>query len=170
MGGISRTVVAVGVAALGTLGVTACDSDSTKTTATTTSGGSVAGFGRAAEATAATRTVEVHILATRRYEPSSLNVTPGQTVTFKVVNDDPKVIHEFVLGDDKAQDDYEKLMEGMGTTPMKMNDKANLVNIDPGQTEELTWTFPSTKGATVIFGSHEPGDYAAGLKGTITVE
>jgi uncharacterized cupredoxin-like copper-binding protein len=169
MGWIGHSLVAVGLAAVGTLGATACDNDSTKTTATTTSGGSVEGYGRAAEATKATRTVEVHILASRRYEPSSVSVKPGDTVTFKVVNDDPAVIHEFVLGDDKVQDDYEKLMVGMGTMPMKMNDKANLVNVDPGQTEQLTWTFPSTKGSTVIFGSHEPGDYAAGLKGTVTV-
>jgi uncharacterized cupredoxin-like copper-binding protein len=131
-------------------------------------GGSSGGYGKAGDPAKASRVVDVHIRPTRQYEPAAITVKPGETVTFRVMNDD-KTIHEFLLGDKKAQDAYEKEMKGMGTTPMKMADTANLRNIDPGQAEEITWAFPSKKGATVLYGSHEPGDYAGGLRGTITV-
>jgi uncharacterized cupredoxin-like copper-binding protein len=52
---------------------------------------------------------------------------------------------------------------------MKVADQPNLIDLDPGQTKQLTWKFPDKKGATVLYGSHSPGEYAAGLKGTITV-
>lgn len=127
-----------------------------------------AGSGQAGDATKATRTTDIHITTAHRYDPSSVAVSPGETVTFNVINDDT-ALHEFVIGDDKVQNDYEKLMAGMGTTPMKMADKPNVVDVDPGQSKKLTWTFPTKKGTTVIYGSHQPGDYAGGLKGTVTV-
>ncbi len=132
-------------------------------------GGSSGGSGTAGDPAKASRVVDVHIRPTRQYEPAAMTVKPGETVTFRVMNDDAKAIHEFVLGDKKAQDAYEKEMKAMGKAPMKMADQPNLRNIDPGQAEEITWAFPSKKGATVFYGSHEPGDYAGGLKGTITV-
>jgi uncharacterized cupredoxin-like copper-binding protein len=76
-------------------------------------------------------------------------------------------LHEFVLGDAKVQDDHEKEMKDMAPENMKMADTANAVDVDPGETKELTWTFP--KKGTVIFGCHVPQHYAGGMKGTITV-
>jgi len=52
---------------------------------------------------------------------------------------------------------------------MEVADRPNLIDLDPGQTKQLTWKFPDKKGATVIYGSHVPGDYTGGLKGSITV-
>ena len=51
---------------------------------------------------------------------------------------------------------------------MKVADKPNLIDLDPGQTKSLTWKFPG-KATTVIYGSHVPGDYTGGLKGIVTV-
>jgi|GEM_PF-2703194 len=131
-------------------------------------GSSAAGYGKAGTLASSSRTVVVHILASHRYDPSALGVNPGETVTFKVVNDDTN-LHEFVLGDQKAQDAHEKEMAGMGMANMKMADTANRIDLAGGETKQLAWTFPSDKGVTVIYGSHVPGDYASGLKGAITV-
>jgi hypothetical protein len=60
-------------------------------------------------------------------------------------------------------------MAAMGAGSMKVADKPNLVDLDAGQTKQLTWKFPTKQGAVVIYGSHVPGDYAGGLKGTVTV-
>lgn len=93
----------------------------------------------------------------------------GETVTFNVTNND-STVHDFVLGDAKAQDAYEKTMAGMGTSPMNgMPDTPNTIEVKAGQSKAITWTFPNAK-TTVLCGSHQPGDYAKGLKGTITVK
>ncbi len=131
---------------------------------TTTSSG---GYGTGASPAKADRTVNLQILPAS-YNPSAVSVKPGETVLFKVANTTAG-IHDFVLGDQKAQDDYEGLMKSMGNAPMMMPGRPNIMDMGPGQTGQLAWTFPATKGATVIYGSHEPGDYARGLKGLITV-
>lgn len=142
--------------------VAGCGSSKSTTSATS------ANAGKSGDPAKAVRTVEVHIAGGPRYDPSSMSVAAGETVTFKVVNDD-SALHEFVLGNDKTQTDYEKTMRDMGNDRMTMADKDNLVELNGGQSKQLTWTFPTKKGTKVIFGSHQDGDYAAGLKGTITV-
>ncbi len=131
-------------------------------------GGDSEDYGKAGTAAQASRTIDVRILPAKKYDPPSLTVKPGETVTFRVVNQDTG-LHEFVLGDDKVQDDHEKEMVGMPMDNMRMADRPNRVSMDGGQTASLTWTFPDKRGATVIYGSHVPGDYKGGLKGTITV-
>jgi uncharacterized cupredoxin-like copper-binding protein len=131
-------------------------------------GGSSSDAGEPADASAAKRTVEVTITAAKRYQPAEITVAPGEVVTFKVTNAAAE-LHEFMVGDSEAHDKHEKLMAGMSMGSMKMADKPNYVDLDPGQTKQLTWKFPEKEGATVIMGSHVPGDYTGGLKGTITV-
>ncbi len=125
-------------------------------------------YGKAGDASKAARTVDVRILASKKYDPASITVKPGETVTFRVVNQD-NGLHEFVLGDDKVHDDHDKEMADMPMDNMRMADRPNRISMEGGQTASLTWTFPDKKGATVIYGSHVPGDYKGGLKGTITV-
>ncbi|HEX3539142.1 MAG TPA: hypothetical protein VHT75_01755 [Acidimicrobiales bacterium] len=134
------------------------------TTTTNTTAGS--GYGTPGDVTKADRTVEVHILPSLAYSPAAITVLPGETVAFKLFND-ATGIHEFVLGDQKVQDDYERTMAGMGTGEMKMPDRSNVLNLSAGETKELAWTFPSAIGASVLYESHEPGDVAKGLKGVI---
>jgi uncharacterized cupredoxin-like copper-binding protein len=85
-----------------------------------------------------------------------------------VTNQD-RGLHEFVLGDDKVHKDHDEEMAAMSMDNMRMADRPNRVSMDGGQSATLTWTFPSKKGAKVIYGSHVPGDYTGGLKGIITV-
>jgi uncharacterized cupredoxin-like copper-binding protein len=134
----------------------------------TACGGDSSDAGESAPASDATRTVEVTITAAKQFQPASLTVAPGEVVTFKVTNAAAE-LHEFMVGDSSAHEDHEKEMSAMGTGPMKMADTPDYVDLDPGQTKQLTWKFPDKSGATVIYGSHAPGDYTGGLKGTITV-
>ena len=143
--------------ALGALAVlaAACGSDSP-------------GYGESADAAAATRTVDVTITQAKQYQPPSITVAPGEVVTFRVTNASTD-LHEFMLGDEEVHDEHEGMMADMGMASMKVADRPNLVDLDPGQTKQLTWKFPDKEGATVIYGSHVPGDYTGGLRGTITV-
>lgn len=125
-------------------------------------------FGQPGEPAKASRTVEVKMDDTLRYDPATIDVKADETVTFKVTNAGAQ-IHEFILGDEAFQADHEKEMQEMGGgQPMRMPDEPEGINIDPGQTEQLTWTFPDEP-ETVIFGCHEPGHYAGGMKGDIKV-
>lgn len=69
------------------------------------------------------------------------------------------------------EDAHEDSMAAMSKEPMdNMADAANLIQVKAGgQPKSITWTFPDSP-TTVIFGSHQPGDYAKGLKGSITVK
>jgi uncharacterized cupredoxin-like copper-binding protein len=126
------------------------------------------GYGESADAAAATRTVDVTITQAKQYQPPSITVAPGEVVTFRVTNA-ATGLHEFMLGDEDVHDEHEGMMADMGMESMKVADRPNLVDLDPGQTKQLTWKFPDKEGATVIYGSHVPGDYTSGLKGIITV-
>lgn len=131
-------------------------------------GGSSDDVGEPADAAQATRTIEVTITQAKQYQPSSITVAPGEVVTFRVTNAASE-LHEFMLGDSEAHDEHEKEMSEMSMGSMKMADTPTYVDLDPGQTKQLTWKFPDEAGATVIFGSHIPGDFAGGLRGTVTV-
>jgi uncharacterized cupredoxin-like copper-binding protein len=114
----------------------------------------------------ASRTVEIHAGDNLRFQPDTVQVKVGETVTFKVVND-AQILHDFTLGDEAAQSAHEKEMQAMGSGDMSgMADDANAIHIPPGQTKTITWTF--TKPGTTIYGCHEPGHYASGMRGTIT--
>ena len=111
----------------------------------------------------ADRVVEVRMLA-GRFEPASIAVKAGETITFRLVNQDT-TIHEFTLGDEDKQAEREKMMAAMGSAPMEMDDEVDSITVQGGATEELTWTFEDA--GTVFYGCHQPGHYAAGEKGTI---
>lgn len=120
----------------------------------------------AAKAEDADRVVEVRMVDGRRFEPETIDVKKGETITFKLVNEDD-VFHQFVLGDEEAQASYDEEMKAMGDEPMDMDDEANVRTLEGGETKELDWTFEEA--GTVVYGCHQPGHYEAGMKGTITV-
>ncbi|MEZ4503043.1 MAG: plastocyanin/azurin family copper-binding protein [Dehalococcoidia bacterium] len=124
-------------------------------------------FGHAADASEADRTIDIEALDTLRFEPDAVTVNVGETVTFKVHNGG-QIAHEFGLGTEADQAAHEQEMQQMASSGMAMHDEANGFALMPGETKELTWTF--TEAGTVLYGCHEPGHYAGGMKGTITVE
>lgn len=125
-------------------------------------GAEVGALGEPADA-AASRTIHVTANDQLKFDPASVSVPVGETVTFEIENTGT-VDHEFVLGSAAFQETHEQeMMESPG---MEMNEP-NEVTIPAGQTASLTWHF--TAAGTLEYGCHEPGHFAAGMLGTITV-
>ena len=123
-------------------------------------------FGKPAQPAEATRVVKVEATGELRFRPNVITVATGDIVRFDVTNTD-KILHEFVLGDEKVQREHQQEMRAMQTRPGKaMPDEANIITIAPGETKFITWRFPAQPGK-VIFACHQPGHYAAGMAGVI---
>jgi uncharacterized cupredoxin-like copper-binding protein len=50
---------------------------------------------------------------------------------------------------------------------MPMHDEPNAFVQSPRETKDMTWH--TTEGGKSLFGCHQPGHYAAGMKGTVSV-
>ena len=140
----------------------------TSTTTTTVAGDDQATeftFGEPADPADADRMVEIVASDDFRFDPVNVTVTVGETVTFRIVNEG-QVPHDLTLGDQMTQDEHEAEMAEMGGMPM--SHEVNAVTVAVGETKELTWQF--TEPGTVLIGCHQPGHYAAGMKGEITVQ
>jgi uncharacterized cupredoxin-like copper-binding protein len=118
--------------------------------------------GSAAPSVSGTR-IDVTLTDALRIEPANITVPAGMPVTFVVTNTGASD-HEFYLGDEAAQAEHEREMQSMGGM---MHDEPNGIAIEPGQTEELTFTF-ADPGATLA-GCHVAGHYAGGMWAAITV-
>ncbi len=117
-------------------------------------GGSIA-----APAPPPTRTVHIRIHFSQ-FDPTDIDVEPGQTIRFVVENTDP-IDHEFIVGDEQVQLAHE------AGTEAHHPPRPGEISIAPGETVVTTVTFPST--GSVLFGCHLPGHYAYGMRGTITI-
>jgi uncharacterized cupredoxin-like copper-binding protein len=144
--------------------VAGCGDSGADTTTSATSTQGESGFGSPADPGDADRTVEIDASDEFFFDPADLTVTVGETITFRVVNDG-SLTHDFTLGDQATQDEHEAEMAEMGEMA---HDQPNVVTIPAGETMEITWTF--TEAGTVLIGCHQPGHYAAGMKGLVTVE
>jgi uncharacterized cupredoxin-like copper-binding protein len=121
-------------------------------------------FGEPGDAADAARTVDIVAGDDFSFTPDTVTVALGETITFRIVNSG-QLIHDFTLGDQAIQDEHEEEMAEMGG--MAMPDEPNAVSVDAGETKEVTWRF--TEAGTVLIGCHQPGHYAAGMTGEITV-
>jgi uncharacterized cupredoxin-like copper-binding protein len=90
------------------------------------------------------------------------SVEPGEVVTF-VVSNTGEAVHEFTLGDSAMQQEHAEEMAQDG----HLHDGPNVISLEPGETEELTWRFGEA--GTVEYACHEPGHYDAGMHGEITI-
>lgn len=121
-------------------------------------------WGEPADPGEADRVVNVRMLDELRFDPASIEVQVGETITFEVVNNG-QIAHDFTLGDEATQDAHDaEMAEGMASMG---HDEPNSMVLDPGETGRLTWHF-STAGST-LYGCHIPGHYAAGMVGTIAI-
>ncbi len=130
--------------------------------AMTSDGAAPASVGEPGDPADADRTVEVQTTDSLKFDPASIEVAAGATITFVVTND-TSVPHEFVLGDEAYQDSH-----GDAMANEEMNHEGNAVTLEPGDTQELTWTFSDA--GEVIYACHVAGHYASGMRGTISVE
>jgi uncharacterized cupredoxin-like copper-binding protein len=109
------------------------------------------------------RVIEVSALDTLAYEPETIEVGAGETVTFVVTNTG-EVDHEFVVGDEEMQAMAEEEMtEGMHGHTASMAALA----VEPGETQETTITFGEA--GTLEYACHVEGHYAGGMVGMIWV-
>ncbi len=122
-------------------------------------------FGEPGDPAQADRVVEIQATDKLVFEPAELTVKAGETITFRIVNTG-QIPHDFTLGDQTTQDEHEQAMTEMAG--MTMPDEVNAMVVAAGETKELTWRF--TEAGTFLIGCHQPGHYAAGMKGEITVE
>ena len=120
----------------------------------------VGGPGRASEAS---RTVKVEALDELEFDPASLEVEAGETVTFEVTNAGEND-HEFSLGDEAFHQEHDT---EMAEDDSMMMDEDNAVSLVPGETKEITWTFPES--GEIPFACHVAGHYDGGMVGRITV-
>jgi uncharacterized cupredoxin-like copper-binding protein len=104
------------------------------------------------------RTVEIGIRYSR-FDPTTIDVRPGETVRFVISNTDP-IDHEFIFGDESVQDAHE-----LGTESYHPP-RPGEVTIPPGETVETTYTFD---GDNLLFGCHLPGHYDYGMRGLVVV-
>lgn len=120
-------------------------------------------LGEPGEVSSADRTIHITANDQLKFDPNMVSVTVSETVTFEIENTG-RVDHEFVLGSAAFQEEHEQEM--MQSPGMEMNEP-NEVTIPAGTTASLAWQF--TTAGSVEYGCHEPGHFAAGMVGTITV-
>jgi uncharacterized cupredoxin-like copper-binding protein len=117
---------------------------------------------------------EVNIIARDyAYVPSTVDLVPGETVIFHVINGGLE-IHEAILGDLNAQLAWEQAELATvgappGPTPLvpaPSGFDGTRIVVASGQRLDVTWTVPSdaTKAASGWFvGCHIPGHWAKGM-------
>ncbi|HKZ91323.1 MAG TPA: plastocyanin/azurin family copper-binding protein [Candidatus Limnocylindrales bacterium] len=109
------------------------------------------------------RTLQVRMTDELLFEPDEFTVQVGETVRFEVTNAG-QIVHEFLIGDEAAQDEFEMEMgEGNGMA----HDSDAGVSVEPGETESFQYTFGDA--GDLLAGCHEPGHYDGGMVATITV-
>jgi uncharacterized cupredoxin-like copper-binding protein len=106
-----------------------------------------------------TRTVSIRIHFSR-FDPTKIDVEPGQTIRFVIENTDP-IDHEFIVGDEQVQQAHESGTEAHHPP------RPGEISIAPGETVITTVTFPPQ--GSLLFGCHLPGHFAYGMRGTITI-
>jgi uncharacterized cupredoxin-like copper-binding protein len=115
---------------------------------------------------------EVNIIAREySYDPSAVDLVPGETVLFHIVNAGLDV-HEVVIGDATTQDAWEIAEAAVagappGPTPFVSvpADRAGLrVVVASGQRIDIGWTVPAVAPAALIVGCHIPGHWAKGMR------
>lgn len=95
-----------------------------------------------------------------RFVPDHFEFEAGTTVTFVVENTDP-IDHEFLIGDEAAQQAHED-----GTEPHH-GAKPGELSIPIGETRTTTFTFDEP--GTLLIGCHLPTHYDYGMRGDITI-
>jgi uncharacterized cupredoxin-like copper-binding protein len=118
-------------------------------------------FGEPGDSGQVDKTVNVSMLDTLRFDPATVSVKMGQTIMFQITNDG-QIAHEFVLGDQAAQDQEEAQM-----TAGSMMTAPNAVQLQPGASATVIWKF--TVAGPLLYGCHESGHYVAGMVGNIDI-
>lgn len=121
-------------------------------------------IGTPGDAARVTRTIDIDMTDAMRFTPAQVQVKAGETVRFNVRNSG-RIRHEMVLGSDAdLQAHYAMMMKDPGMR----HEEANAVSLDGGKSGQIVWKFD--RAGSVSFGCLEPGHYAAGMKGAVSVQ
>lgn len=141
--------------------------------------GKATAFGSPGEEHHVSRTVNVR-MGEMFFEPSSIDVKPGETIRFVVINEG-EAVHEFNLGTAVNWDSHMAEMQRMTDEGMidfnridhakmrrmgMMHADPNAALLEPGERAEIIWKFPD--GATEVgFACNVPGHRESGMVGQI---
>jgi uncharacterized cupredoxin-like copper-binding protein len=120
-------------------------------------------WGIAGERKMAKRTIAVGMADNMRFTPNKLNIKLGETIRFQVRNNG-KVMHEFVIGTKKENDEHAEMMIKF---PKMEHDEPYMTHVAPGTTGEIVWTF--NRAGQFDFACLIAGHYQAGMIGKISV-
>jgi uncharacterized cupredoxin-like copper-binding protein len=114
---------------------------------------------------------EVNLIA-RDYvfNPSVLDVVPGETVNLHVINGGLDV-HEAIIGDATVQDAWEAAEAAASDAPPGPTPAVSVppeleglrIVVESGQRVDIVWTVPSTSKSLVV-GCHIPGHWDEGMR------
>jgi uncharacterized cupredoxin-like copper-binding protein len=110
------------------------------------------------------RTIAVTMGDNMRFSPFSLSVKAGEVVDFALTNTG-QTAHEFFVGDPGMQAGHDQAMGMQGAQGMAHSTDGMVV--PPAMTKHFTYHFGQL--GTVLYGCHQPGHYAAGMRGMISV-
>lgn len=154
--------------------------------ATTTGALADAGHGKAAtygspgEEHHVSRTITVR-MGEMYYKPSKIDVKPGETVRFDVINEGAAV-HEFNIGTpagwqshmaemermvDEGMIDHDRIDHGKMRKMGMMHTDPNAVLLEPGENAVIVWKFPD-RAAEIGFACNVPGHRESGMVGQVT--
>lgn len=104
------------------------------------------------------------------FAPGKLDITPGETVKFEITNTG-NLEHEFVIGDEQAQEEHRKMMQEMDGHDHDHGhgDDMPSVTIAPGETATLVWTAPQDM-SKLEFACNIPGHYESGMSGELDIK
>lgn len=120
-------------------------------------------WGIAGDASAARRTLEFKMNDSMRFTPNRIQVRQGETVKLAIQNEG-KVMHEFVIGTKKELDDHAALMMKF---PGMEHSEPYMAHVAPGKTGEIVWTF--NRAGEFDFACLIAGHYQAGMVGKVKV-
>ena len=120
-------------------------------------------WGIAGDAKDVSRTIEIHMKDTMRFEPSRLEVRVGDTVRFAIRNQG-KLMHELVIGTRSEIEQHAALMRKF---PNMEHDEPYMAHVAPGKRGALVWKF--NRPGEFDFACLIAGHFDAGMVGRITV-
>lgn len=120
-------------------------------------------WGIAGNADQVTRTIDVAMLDSMKFDPGMLRVKQGETIRFTAKNDG-QILHEFVLGTTETNDKHAEMMVKF---PGMEHDEPYMTHVSAGEQGEIIWTF--NRVGDFDFACLINGHYQAGMKGTISV-
>lgn len=110
------------------------------------------------------REIRVSMTDNMRFTPDQITVKLNETIRF-VVQNDGKVLHEFVLG---TPDELQKHAEMMKRFPNMAHDEPYMAHVEPGKEAGVVWTF--NRPGEFEFACLLPGHFEAGMRGKIVVQ